>query len=54
LLSASPISLSLRQRVAEKAIALIINDEFEAAEELARLLLVLSMIIVSLHVYTCQ
>src|SRR5262249_40806726 len=31
----------IEPRVAEKAIALIINDEFEAAEELARLLLVL-------------
>jgi len=31
----------IEPRVAEKVIALIINDEFEAAEELARLLLVL-------------
>ena len=31
----------IEPKVAEKAIALIINDEFEAAEELARLLLVL-------------
>src|SRR5262245_18467534 len=31
----------IEPRVAEKAIALIINDEFEAAEELAGLLLVL-------------
>ena len=31
----------IEPRVAEKAIALIVNDEFEAAEELARLLLVL-------------
>jgi len=31
----------IEPKVAEKAIALIVNDEFESAEELARLLLVL-------------